>query len=82
MIERKNIDRVFQENLKDLDINPSKNVWNNIELLLTDSPKKRAFVPKKSSMKLKRLRGGLIFRSLPWGTAISWIAKGVAGTVP
>lgn len=45
MIERKNIDRVFQENLKDLDINPSKKVWNNIELHLTENPNKRAFVP-------------------------------------
>ncbi len=31
MIERKNIDRVFQENLKDLEIYPNKRVWNNIE---------------------------------------------------
>jgi hypothetical protein len=38
MLERKNIDRVFQENLKDLDINPSKNVWNGIELYLTERP--------------------------------------------
>lgn len=45
MIERKNIDRVFQENLKDLDINPSKKVWNNIEIHLNQSPKKKPFVP-------------------------------------
>ena len=31
MLERKNIDRVFQENLKDLEIYPSKRVWNKIE---------------------------------------------------
>lgn len=31
MLERKNIDRVFQENLKDLEIHPNKRVWNNIE---------------------------------------------------
>ena len=42
MLERKNIDRVFQENLKDLDIYPSKNVWNNIELYLTEQPEKKA----------------------------------------
>jgi hypothetical protein len=41
MLERKNIDRVFQENLRDLDIYPSKKVWNNIELYLTERPKKR-----------------------------------------
>ena len=31
MLERKNIDRVFQENLKDLEIYPNKRVWNNIQ---------------------------------------------------
>ncbi len=31
MLERKNIDRVFQENLKDLEVYPNKRVWNNIE---------------------------------------------------
>ena len=41
MLERKNIDRVFQENLKDLEIYPSKKVWNNIEFALSDKPKKR-----------------------------------------
>ncbi len=34
MLERKNIDRVFQENLKDLEIDPSKKVWSNIEYSL------------------------------------------------
>ena len=42
MLERKNIDRVFQENLKDLEINPSKNVWNGIELYLTEQPLKKS----------------------------------------
>lgn len=40
MLERKNIDRVFQENLRDLEINPSKSVWNSIELHLTEKPRK------------------------------------------
>ena len=35
MTERKNIDRVFQENLRDLEIDPGKRVWNNIERELT-----------------------------------------------
>lgn len=35
MLERKNIDRVFQENLKDLEVHPSRRVWNNIEGQLT-----------------------------------------------
>lgn len=35
MLERKNIDRVFQENLKDLEVHPNRRVWNNIESRLT-----------------------------------------------
>ncbi len=31
MLERKNIDRVFQENFKDLEVVPNNKVWNNIE---------------------------------------------------
>jgi hypothetical protein len=41
MLERKNIDRVFQENLKDLEIYPSKRVWNKIENHLSDKPVKK-----------------------------------------
>ena len=41
MIERKNIDRVFQENLKDFEIFPSKKVWNNLEIKLTENHKKK-----------------------------------------
>jgi len=44
MLERKNIDRVFQENLKDLEIYPSKKVWNNIEQTLNNKPKKNTIV--------------------------------------
>ncbi len=36
MIERKNIDRVFQENFRDLEIEPSKKVWENIEVALNE----------------------------------------------
>ena len=42
MLERKNIDRVFQENLKDLEIYPNKKVWNNIERELSGKPNKPA----------------------------------------
>ena len=38
MLERKNIDRVFQENLKDLEIYPNNRVWNNIEGKLNGKP--------------------------------------------
>jgi len=38
MLERKNIDRVFQENLKDMEIYPSKRVWTNIESHLSNKP--------------------------------------------
>ncbi len=41
MLERKNIDRVFQENLKDLEIYPSKVVWNNIEKSLHETNYKK-----------------------------------------
>ena len=37
MIEKKNIDRVFQENLKDLEIQPRKRVWNGIAQDLANS---------------------------------------------
>ncbi|MCD6544507.1 MAG: outer membrane beta-barrel protein [Flavobacteriaceae bacterium] len=41
MIERKNIDRVFQENFKDLEIEPGKKVWDNIEVALNESHYKK-----------------------------------------
>ena len=41
MIERKNIDRVFQENFKDLEIEPGKKVWENIELALNENHYKK-----------------------------------------
>jgi hypothetical protein len=41
MKEYKNIDRVFQENFKDMEIYPSKNVWNNIENHLQGNQRKR-----------------------------------------
>jgi hypothetical protein len=40
MLERKNIDRVFQENLKDLEIYPNSRVWNNIENELSNKTSK------------------------------------------
>lgn len=44
MLERKNIDRVFQENLKDLEIYPNKVVWNNIEKSLHETGYKKTIV--------------------------------------
>ena len=41
MVERKNIDRVFRENLKDLEIYPSKKVWHNIEQSLLEKQQKK-----------------------------------------
>ena len=37
MVEKKNIDRVFQENFKDLEIVPRKRVWNGIAQDLANS---------------------------------------------
>ncbi len=42
MIEKKNIDRVFQENLKDLEIHPGKRVWNGIAQDLANSSGSRS----------------------------------------
>lgn len=42
MIEKKNIDRVFQENLKDLEIEPRKRVWNGIAQDLANSSDRKA----------------------------------------
>jgi len=42
MIEKKNIDRVFQENLKDLEIEPRKRVWNGIAQDLANSSDSRS----------------------------------------
>ena len=41
MIERKNIDRVFQENFRDLEIEPSNKVWENIEVALNEDHYKK-----------------------------------------
>lgn len=43
MIEKKNIDRVFQENFKDLEIMPRKRVWNGIAQDLANSSEKKAY---------------------------------------
>ncbi len=40
MIENKNIDRVFQENLKDLEIYPNDRIWKNIESQLQGKPQR------------------------------------------
>ncbi len=42
MLERKNIDRVFQENLKDLEVYPNKRVWNSIEVKLNGNTSRPA----------------------------------------
>ena len=42
-MENKNIDKLFQEQLKDLEATPNKKVWNNIESKL--KKKKRSILP-------------------------------------
>ena len=42
-MDNKNIDRLFQEKLKNLEATPNKRVWNNIESTL--KKKKRKIVP-------------------------------------
>nr|BFF39416.1 hypothetical protein BACY1_12210 [Tenacibaculum mesophilum] len=42
-MEEKNIDRLFQEKLKDLEVTPNENVWNAIEEKLQKKKKQRVF---------------------------------------
>jgi hypothetical protein len=39
--DNKNIDRIFQENLKDFEVYPPNKIWNTIEKHLDSTPKKR-----------------------------------------
>jgi hypothetical protein len=41
--ERKNIDRLFQENLKDFEVYPPNKAWNNIEKQLVVAPRRRRY---------------------------------------
>jgi hypothetical protein len=41
MIERKNIDRLFQEKFKDFEVAPSEKIWDNIEAELKEKKKRR-----------------------------------------
>lgn len=43
MRDFKNIDRLFQENLKDFEVSPPNEAWDSIEKQLTGGPKKRKF---------------------------------------
>ncbi|NNC49617.1 MAG: outer membrane beta-barrel protein [Flaviramulus sp.] len=45
MSDKKHIDRLFQEGLKDFEATPNKAVWNNIEAKLIQKKKKRRIVP-------------------------------------
>ncbi|MGL2965350.1 hypothetical protein [Flavobacterium sp. XGLA_31] len=41
MSERKNIDKLFQEKFKDFEVNPSAEIWDNIEAKLNEKKKRR-----------------------------------------
>lgn len=45
MIEKNNIDRLFQEKFKDLDVAPPERLWQNIEAELKEKKKKRRVIP-------------------------------------
>lgn len=45
MREKKNIDRLFQEEFKDFEVSPADSVWKNIENELMKKNKKRRIVP-------------------------------------
>lgn len=66
MLERKNIDRVFQENLKDLEIDPNKRVWNHIEQRLQGQAEKPSFAMWKklggvAAMLVAILTAGILY---------------------
>lgn len=45
MKEKKNIDRLFQEKLKDFDVHPQPHVWEHIEAKLNQKEKDRKVIP-------------------------------------
>ncbi len=45
MSDKKHIDRLFQEGLKDFEAKPSDDVWKNIKANLDNDNKKRRFIP-------------------------------------
>ena len=45
MKNKKNIDRLFQEQFKDFEIKPNIEVWKNIELALRDKKNKKRIIP-------------------------------------
>lgn len=66
MSERKNIDRLFQEKFKDLEVNPPETVWTNIEAKL-DEKKKRRIIPfwwKLSGVAAVFILGFLLTKSI------------------
>lgn len=66
MSERKNIDRLFQENFKDFEVNAPEGTWANIEAKL-DEKKKRRVIPlwwKLSGATAVFLIGFLISKSI------------------
>ncbi len=45
MSEKKHIDRIFQEKLKDLEVSPREDIWNNISRELGHNNSKRKVIP-------------------------------------
>ena len=45
MKDKKNLERLFQENFKDFEENPPEIVWKNIEEKLNEKEKKRRVIP-------------------------------------
>ena len=43
-MERKNIDRLFQEKFKDFEVHPPEETWNAIEAKLNKKEKKRILI--------------------------------------
>lgn len=74
MLERKNIDRVFQENLKDLEIFPHKRVWTQISQELQERP------ARSRSLLWKRWAGVAALLAVLFSGALFYFTSN--GTVP
>ena len=74
MLERKNIDRVFQENLKDLEIFPHKRVWTQISQELQERPARSRY------LLWKRLAGVAAILAVLFSGALFYFTSN--GTVP
>ena len=79
MKEYKNIDRIFQENFKELDVFPPERVWKNIEAQL-NKKQSRQVIPLYQKLSGVAV-AFLLFFSLGLGYLNPWKKEGVSTNV-